>query len=145
MKKLIIFILMFSFFNIFNPLHAEEMPINDPLYSDITNTVLSYFTALKDGDINTIKVYISLDIYKKNKALLEQNEKYPEFLRNYYQGAEFEVAKVEKIDDNIIVTVVIKLAKNSLSVISLRLVKESSQGETTNQTWKIDGDTQTRS
>lgn len=145
MKKLFVFILIFFFFNIFNPLHAEEMTIKDPLYSDITNTILSYFTALKDGDINTIKVYISLDIYNKNKALLEQNEKYPEFLRNYYQGAEFEVGKVEKIDDNIIVTVVIKLAKSSLSVISLRLVKESSQGEATNQTWKIDGDTQTRS
>ena len=145
MKRLIIFILMFLFFNIFNPLHAEEMLINDPLYSDITNTVLSYFTALKNGDINTIKVYISLAIYNKNKALLEQNEKYPEFLRNYYQGAEFAVEKVEKIDDNIIVTVVIKLAKSSPGVISLRLVKESSQGEATNQMWKIDGDTQTRS
>jgi len=145
MKKLIIFILVFFFFNIFNPLHAEEIPINDPLYNDIANTVMSYFTALKDGDINTIKMYISLAIYNKHKALLEQNEKYTEFLRNYYQGAEFEVEKVEKIDDNIIVTVVIKLAKSSLSVISLRLVKESSQGEATNQTWKINGDTQTKS
>ena len=75
---------------------------------------------------------------------MEQNEKYPEFLRNYYQGAEFEVEKVEKVDDNIIVSVVIKLAKSSPSVISLRLVKESLQAEPANQTWKIDGDTQTR-
>ena len=121
------------------------MQIYDPLYSDITNTVLSYFTALKGGDINTIKKYISLDIYNKNKTLLEQNEKYREFLRNYYQGAEFEVEKVEKIDDNIVVTVLIKLAKSSPSFILLRLVKESSRGEPINQTWKIDGDTQPRS
>ena len=106
MKKVIIFILIFVFFlNIFSPLHAEKMPIDDPLYSDITNTVLSYFTALKNGDINTIKSYIALDTYKKNKALLEQNEKYPEFLKKYYQGAEFKVENVEKIDDNMIVTV----------------------------------------
>jgi hypothetical protein len=49
-------------------------------------TVLNYFQALKQGDIETIKKYIAGEFYKKKKILLEKNTEYPEFLRKHYNN-----------------------------------------------------------
>jgi hypothetical protein len=103
-------------------LQAQEIAVNDPLYKHITNNIFyPLFTALKNGDVNTIKQYISGDMYSKNKILLEENKEYPAFLRNFYRGAKFQVENVEQIDANLIVNVVIEFPNGDRSRTKLLL------------------------
>ena len=56
--------------------------------------VKSYFEAMKNGDVQTMKFYLGGKLYQKRKILLEKNKKYPEFLVGFYEGAELEVMEV---------------------------------------------------
>ena len=91
MKKIGVYILL-SFLMIgFSSLTANALEPND--------TVISYFQALKAGDVKSIKNLITGELFDKRKVLLEQNENYPEFLKRHYQGAEFQI-KAASIKDN---------------------------------------------
>lgn len=82
------------------------------------------FKALKNGDINTIKQYLSGDELEKNRILLEENANYPEFLRNYYRGADFQIEKVEKKDDaDIIIGVRVFFPDGQTGAFDLQLQK----------------------
>jgi ABC-type transporter MlaC component len=70
-----------------------------------SDAVLSYFQALKNGDVETIKASITGDMYKKRKVLLEQNKNYPEFLKNVYKGAQFRIKDVSIKDNDAVVSV----------------------------------------
>ena len=76
--------------------------------SSPVDTALNYFQALQQGDLNTIKDSIAGEIYRTRKVLLEQNERYPEFLRNIYQGANFQIKSVAIQDNNAAVTVEVR-------------------------------------
>ena len=97
MSKTILYILSAVFFVSFSSMAANALEPND--------TVMGYFQALQQGDINKIKDSITGEMYKKRKVLLEQNANYPEFLRNAYQGAEFQIKNVTIQDNNAVVTV----------------------------------------
>ena len=100
--------------------------MSDTLFSNIVNeTVMPFCIALKAGDVSAIKQYLSEDMYKKNKVLLEQNKEYTEFLRNYYQGGEFRVVKAEEIDNKIIVDVVIEFSSGEHRSGKLHLLKDN--------------------
>lgn len=140
MKKLLMFFSLFSFFVLCNLLNAQEVPLGDSLYIQIKNQILfPYFRALRDGDVSTIKRCISEDMYKKNKALLEQNKDYPKFLRDFYRGARFRSDKAVEIDGNIIVDVVIEFQGSHRSLSKLRLCKErdGSQGNDKGESWRV--------
>ena len=53
------------------------------------DTVTRYITALTEGNTSEMTAYLGGRLYSKRKVLLEQNESYPEFLSNLYEGAEF--------------------------------------------------------
>lgn len=57
--------------------------------------VLSYFQACENGEINKMKSLITGKFYNRRKALIEGNEKYPEFLRNHYFGIWVEIVSSE--------------------------------------------------
>ena len=97
MNKTILCILLAVFIVSFSAIEAKALGPDD--------TVLSYFQALKNGDIETIKDSITGEMYKKRKVLLEQNENYSEFLKNVYQGAEFQIKKTTIKDNDAVVTV----------------------------------------
>ena len=106
MKKGIIIILLFigTFFG--GVALSQELKPLDPIYESLLSKSLRpFFRALKKGDIDTIKKYISGDFYEKSKVLLEQNKGYPKFLRNYYKNATFNVKHVKKINDEIFVEI----------------------------------------
>lgn len=83
MNKTILCILLAVFIVSFSAIEAKALGPND--------TVLSYFQALKNGDVETIKDLITGEMYNRRKVLLEQNANYPEFLQKVYQGAEFKI------------------------------------------------------
>ena len=123
MRKYILFIAFFLFCN-FNFLHAQ---VADP-----SDTLIVYFKALKNGDVETIKKCIAGDYYKKYKVLLEENQSYPEFLRNFYQGAEFDIVNTTKgNNDDVIVQVQTYFADGSTAHNKLRLKNFNKDG------WKI--------
>lgn len=108
MKKNILICSVIIFFVFCNILHAQEIPKKDSLYRNIKyKTCKRLFRALKTGDVDSIKGYISGDMYERYKVLLEQNEAYPDFLRNFYRDAEFKVSSVVRDADEIFVDIMI--------------------------------------
>lgn len=78
------------------------------------------FEAMKNGDVAVIEQYFSGPMSQEYKKLLEQNQDYPAFLRNFYKGATFSIAKVTPtVDGGMIVDVVIQLGGGSRSVTRL--------------------------
>lgn len=124
----------------YNFLYAQEVLVSDTLYKEITNeTFLPLFKALKDGDVSTIKQYISGDMYNKSKILLEQNKDYPQFLRDFYHGARFWVKKIVKINGDIIADVVIEFPNGDQGLVKLCLQKEmvNLQGNNRREIWRV--------
>lgn len=55
----------------------------------VTSAVQSYFSALRDGDVNTLRQLVGGPYYQQIKVLLEQNTEYPAFLQNRYAQVQF--------------------------------------------------------
>ena len=101
----------------------------------MSETLVPFFTACKNGDVEAITEYISDDMYEKNKVLLEQNKEYPEFLRNFYRDAIFQEEKIVKSEETIFVNVIVTFPGGYQSVAEYRLnERESKAGNTV---WKI--------
>lgn len=66
------------------------------------DTVIQFFKASKNGDTKTIKQLISGSFYNQRKVLLEQNKEYPNFLREYYRGAELQMGNIIMEEDGTI-------------------------------------------
>jgi hypothetical protein len=63
---------------------------NNLLYKNIRdNTCIPLFTALKDGDVETIKDCFSSIKGEKHKDLLDESEDYSNFLKDFYRDADF--------------------------------------------------------
>ncbi len=54
--------------------------------------VANYIEALRTGDTIILKSCIGGRLLEKRELLLDQNQEYPEFLRNFYEGAEFQIS-----------------------------------------------------
>ena len=121
-------------------LYAEKLPMSDDLYDDLLNElVLPFFRALKAGDVDSIKRYISADMYESKQTLLEQNTEYPEFLRNYYQGVEFYVENIAEKGAYIIVYITIEYPNGDYGSARLYLCQINNiyQGMQETEIWKI--------
>ena len=122
MNKTIVYILLAVFLVSFSSIAANALEPND--------TVLSYFQALKNGDIETIKDLITGEMYEKRKVLLEQNENYSEFLKKVYQEAEFRINETNETDNDVLVNVEVNTL-NGKTEFNL-LLKKDMDGN-----WKI--------
>lgn len=124
-KRVLYLILIFMAFS-FNSIEAKAESASD--------AVIAYFEALKEGDVKTIKQYVAGEFYEQNRDLLEKSTTYPEFLRKYYEGSEFEIIDTVQADKDVIVGARIYFSNGSTSVKKLRL---RSFGD---NTWKIVGE-----
>ena len=55
------------------------------------DTVQQFFTAYKNGEIQTIKGMITGPFYNRRKTLIEKNPGYPDFLRKKLKGVEMAI------------------------------------------------------
>lgn len=124
MKRYALYIITTLLFVSYGSLHAETSETVDAV-------IANYFEALKNGNIDTIRNYIAGNFYKKKKTLLENNKDYPEFLREFYQGAEVQIRNSTQVDDKAVAEVWVYSPDRSISVTKIRLEKDSSN------TWKI--------
>lgn len=120
--------------------HAQELSVSNDLYADVINeTVLPFFEALKNGDVNLIKQVVAGDMYEKKKVLLEQNTEYPDFLRNYYEGVAFYVDAVDTKGDYVIVYISMEYPNGDSGTGKLYLwhINEITPGVHETGRWKI--------
>lgn len=53
--------------------------------------------ALQAGDLDRIRRFLPRDVYSQYKRLFEQNTEYAQFLRDYYDGASFQLVRVHEV------------------------------------------------
>jgi hypothetical protein len=117
---------------------ADSSELSDSQIAD--ETLLPYFEALKNGDVDSIKQYLAGKMLQRYRVLLEQNKTYPDYLRNYYNGTEFSIVEVQLVDNDILASVIIAFpGKESVrSGYYLRKYNDTGSGTgVTNGTWKI--------
>jgi len=96
------------------------------------DVVHQYFSALKQGDIPSLKAVMSDSYYTKRKTLMERNAGYSDFLVENYRDVEVAVLDVNIANDKAYVTVEKVYAGNGREEIVMILLK------TDDWTWKID-------
>lgn len=120
---------------------AQELLKTDPFYLKVEAEILTpFFNALKDGNVDIIKQYISTDMYRKNRRLLDQNRDYPEFLRKFYKGASFQTKNMLLEGDKITVDVEIQRPDKGPLVEALHLIRarHATNGEVSvRRQWKV--------
>ena len=124
MKIGILYLVMIALFFHFsvNFLKAADNKLDPVIVDNAKNQVMLFYNALRNGDINGIKQRISEEFYQSKKTLLDHNEEYPNFLREYYNGVEIYIANATMLDDAIIMEVEIRFPNGTknLSKIHLR-------------------------
>lgn len=73
---------------------AQENSIEDRKDNIAINTLIPFFEAVKNGDVEKIKLFLPEEEYKIYRVLLEQNPGYPDFLRRHYKDVTFQVKEV---------------------------------------------------
>lgn len=134
----VVFFAWFVFFVFvsFNILNAQEISRSDLLYKNVkSKTFVPLFRAFKNGDVDAIKEYLSDVMYEKNKVLLEQNKEYPNFLRNFYRDAIFQVRKIVKSEEMVFVDVRVRFPDGYQSVTKVQLKEEKSKAG--DAIWKV--------
>lgn len=126
MRRHLLWLVVFSLFIGANSINAAE-PVN------LGDTVIQYFEASKNGDSETIKKLIGGSFYNQRKVLLEENKDYPDFLRNYYRGAEFQLGDtiMKKGGTVGVVNIRIQFPNGNVDQAKLLLMKDASG------TWKV--------
>jgi hypothetical protein len=141
MEKIPRIIFLFFFIVSANTISASEIQLDEADFLDIKHIVLQpFFTALKNGNVLIIKDYLSEDFYSSYQTLLERNEGYPQFLRDYYRGVEFYPINAVQKDDTVEVNVEITSPDGTISHMELNLKKSVNKepGEINQGRWKID-------
>lgn len=75
--------------------------MNEALATDaaLEETMTEYFSALKEGNIHTLSLLLSDDLSQRRGELLK-NPRYSEFLKKYYEGAQFKVIRFNPLAGN---------------------------------------------
>lgn len=121
---------------------AEEVDESDSRFSEIRDsTVIPYFETLKKGEVESLHIYLSAKRYAVNRTLIEQNELYPDNLRNYFHEAMFDLIRV--MQDGEKVTALVKIywpdGKNAHAILGL-IEEETITSPDNIMRWKIDRD-----
>ena len=97
------------------------------------DTVQQFFTAAKDGEIETMKNLITGPFFNRRKVLIERNPGYPDFLIKQFEGLEIEVISTEIGNDGSSAFVTVRRFHPNGSTFDTEfLLKKSDDGM-----WKI--------
>ncbi len=94
--KLVNILFIFSiFFGIaWGNASAQDKAIEEIKNNITSNTLIPFVEAVKNGDVEKIKLFLSEDEYKAYRVLLEQNPGYPDFLRRHYKDVTYRIKEV---------------------------------------------------
>lgn len=134
MKKLYVYVLTVASLLLNSTFLPAQVVVTNPVIDEITKTYTSLFDALRRGDVQTIKLYLSPVEYAQYKVLFEQNKDYPRFLRNFYQGARVRVGQIDSVrsaKNEVIGELVIDFPNGETTITRMRLNRDKG-GE-----WKV--------
>ena len=60
-----------------------------------SETVIQFFEASKNGDVEAMKSLIAGPFYERRRTLLEMNMDYPKYLKKFYHGVEVKLIKYD--------------------------------------------------
>ncbi|MEA3478197.1 MAG: hypothetical protein U9R60_08465 [Bacteroidota bacterium] len=137
MKKNIICLFLSFLLAGYGIVFAGKLISNQEQANQITILSLKGFVAaLKEGDLDTMKEFMSEKMYTRYKTLLEENQGYSNFLRNYYKDARFSIGKISVLDDRLLADLHVDFSDGSRSVHHLGLLKaEKNFGHAGNKEW----------
>lgn len=121
------------------PLAQDNAPGDPADLSVGTATLISYFEALKGGDVAALKSLLAADAYVEYKELIESNSEYPAFLRNYYRDLDYRIDTVQQAGQDLSarVTITFPDAEPVASIFILRREKDATAGGAAPATWRI--------
>ena len=128
MKKTIILGILLLFVTCY-PSQAEVGLTISPEYLEPVQADKAFhplFSAMKNGEVEKIKNYISGEMFERNRVLLEQNREYPDFLRKFYNGVQFKVVEVVRSGDIVVANIMIIFQDGYESEIRLQLHRDRS-------------------
>jgi hypothetical protein len=86
----------------------------------------SFFEALRNGDVHSLKNCMGGELYEKRKVLIEQNKGYPDFLRQLYQGVKFNIDRIDQENNgDILVDISVDFEDGRASASKLLLSKNN--------------------
>jgi hypothetical protein len=101
---------------------------------EIQASFLTLFEAMKGGDVAVIEQHSAGAMLSEYKKLFEENQQYPAFLRSFYKGASFSIARVTPTPEGeVIVEVAIQLGGGSRSITKLH----AKRFDGSSPTWKV--------
>ena len=117
--------LIAAFFFCISSAHAGQ---NGP-----DNTVLQFFNASRSGDVEQMRELISGSYYNRRKAVLENNDSYPAFLVDHFNGSttNIEASNIDHKSQVAVVTVTTHFPDKTINTSRLILKKDDSGA------WKI--------
>lgn len=134
MKKLCVYFLTVATLLLHPTFLPAQVVVTNSVIEEITITFTSLFDALRNGDVKTIKSYLSAEEYAQHKVLFEQNKEYPAFLRNFYRGATLRVGQIDSVlsaRDDVIAEFIVDFPGGDTTVTRMRLHRDKSG------VWKI--------
>lgn len=142
MKRMLFYTLLL-FFLPHNPVMSQEKNITPVMLEEIgSKTLRPFFNALKTGNVELIKRYISGKMYEDSQVLLNENQQYPEFLREQYKDAVFSVERGVSTEKGFIVDVSIEFPGGGKRVSQFVLHEQGQESQSRQQTvgggrWRI--------
>ena len=89
--------------------HAEQLRDSQPSrFAELEYSLfIPFMDALFAGDVGALKPLLDDDHYARFASLLEENTDYPEYLREHYKGASFELVDIDEQGNQLIGTVTV--------------------------------------
>lgn len=97
------------------------------------NTVLQFYNASRNGDVEQMRELISGSYYNRRKAVLENNDSYPAFLVDHFHGSTTNIEKSIIDNKNQVAVVTVTTHFPNKSIDTSRLVLKNDG----NGAWKI--------
>jgi hypothetical protein len=132
MKRLFLGISILMLISVMNPFKSS----GNNEEQEIRNSLQQYFSVLKSGDVSAIESAIGGDLLEEMKVLLRKNKEYGQFLRNYYQEAEFQLAKIVPVSGGIIADVNVVFSNQDSQQYNFFLKKEQAD-KSGDGGWKV--------
>lgn len=114
---------------------SQDSGVADKIQEEI---ILPYFKALKNGNVNQVKQYLTENLYNQNRRLLEQNSEYPDFLRSYYEDSELSVIKTVETMGLVEFEVLVEFPDGSQNTSTLTVERDDEANTLTGKSrWQI--------
>jgi hypothetical protein len=104
----------------------------------IRNKLQAFFSVLRSGNTAAIEAHLGGNLHRQRRTLLRENREYAKFLRQYYQGTEFQIEKITQGKSETTANVKLIFPDGKSEQLTLFLAREAGRGAVQGRgAWKI--------